>query len=86
MPSKTSIASELYDALSGRKPLSIDLYVEALADRGKGAMVVVVLLDPAHVIRCDLAFDGSAAARRSPLQKSGKGDLLGKNVLFYRQG
>ncbi|NDA71902.1 MAG: hypothetical protein EBX69_00385, partial [Betaproteobacteria bacterium] len=56
------------------------------ADRGKGAMVAMVLLDPAHVIRCHLAFDGSAAASRSPLQKSGKGDLLGKNVLFYRQG
>ena len=49
-------------------------------------MVAMVLLDPAHVIRCHLAFDGSAAASRSPLQKSGKGYLLGKNVLFYRQG
>jgi hypothetical protein len=60
LPSKTSIASELYDALSGRKPLSIDLYVEALADHEQ-ALKDSLNKDADDALLCVLADDGDVA-------------------------
>ncbi len=41
MTNKKQIVADLQSALSGQSPLSIDLYVEVLADDGDVAMMVI---------------------------------------------
>jgi len=60
MTSKKKIAADLLSALSGRKPLSIDLYVEALADH-EAALKASLNKDADDALLCMLADDGDVA-------------------------
>jgi len=60
MTSKKKIAADLLSALSGRKPLSLDLYVEALADH-EAALKASLNQDADDALLCVLADDGDVA-------------------------
>ena len=60
MTSKKNIAADLQSALSGRSPLSIDLYVEVLADY-EDELKASLDKDADDALLCMLADDGDVA-------------------------
>jgi hypothetical protein len=79
MASKKKIASDLHSALTGQKLLSIDLYVEALADHeqelkdslNKDAddALLCVLADDGDVAMMVIDWDGSIYRNENALKK-----------------
>jgi len=79
MASKKKIASELHAALTGHKPLSIDLYVEALADfeqelkdslnKDADDALLCVLADDGDVAIMIIDWDGSIYRNENALKK-----------------
>lgn len=60
MASKKKIATDLLAALSGQRPLSIDLYVEVLAGH-EGELRASMVEDGDDVLLCMLADEGNVA-------------------------
>ena len=79
MASKKKIASDLHAALMGHKPLSIDLYVDALADHEQELKdslnedaddaLLCVLADDGDVAMMVIDWDGSICRNENALKK-----------------